>query len=88
MTTTTPFKRIEHNSDDISFRTYTYENIILIPGINTQTDQKISLIDSQKMIYPEFNPSRVIVKKTRPFYSELKHRLSHAWYALKGGECD
>lgn len=70
----------------IWFQSYKWGDKTLIPG-NHEDDAKIYLIDQTKMIFPEFDPNRRVIKK-RSLIQEIKHRLTHAWYALKGGECD
>ena len=76
------------NNDDkkVGFTSYQWNGKQLDP-CDHLTDSLIYMIDTQKMIFPEWNPDRMVVKK-RTWYQELKRRLSHAWYALKGGECD
>lgn len=76
-----------NNKDDkIGFTAYEWKGVPL-ERWDHMKDSLIYMMNSQKMIYPQWDPARMVVKK-RTLIEEIKYRLSHAWYALKGGECD
>lgn len=47
-------------------------------------------IDATRMRIPgpSYLAPRIGYSNKQSFLSKLKTRLSHAWYALKGGECE
>ena len=73
--------------DKGKFISYIWNSRNLIPG-DPWDDNLIYKIDTTKMIFPEFNPHGHVVPKKKSLLKEIKTRLSHAWYALKGGECE
>lgn len=70
---------------NVGFTSYEWQGQRLDP-CDPLNDSLIYAINTQKMIYPKWDPNRVVKEPTR--IEKIKRYLSHVWYAIKGGECE
>lgn len=79
--------------DDIGFKTYTYLGKPIIISKDEVDSSLMEKVEAYKFFsistnHMYFKKPKDTRSKYRKFIDECKKRLSHAWYALKGGECD
>ena len=77
---------IKASLKETGFKQYIYNGKVLDPNDHLN-DSMIYMLNSQKMYFPEWDANRMVCKP-KTLWQKIKSRLSHAWYALKGGECD